>query len=62
MTISLILWALIVPLLIVLGVLLWITEDRRARARRWYRLGMTQVVIAKNLGVSPSTVSRWVRP
>lgn len=62
MTIPLFLWALIVPLLIALGLLLWITEDRKARARRWYRLGMTQVVIAKRLGVSSSTVSRWVKP
>lgn len=61
MTISLILWALIVPLLIVLGVLLWLTEDRKARARRWYRLSMTQVAIAKRVGVSSSTVSRWVK-
>ena len=62
MTIPLFLWALIVPLLIALGLLLWMTEDRKARARRWYRLGMTQVVIAKRLGVSSSTVSRWVKP
>lgn len=60
MTVSLLLWALLVPLLIVLGVLLWATEDKKARARRWRRAGMTQVAIAERLQVSRSTVRRWI--
>jgi DNA invertase Pin-like site-specific DNA recombinase len=59
MTTSLILWALMVPLLIVLGVILWATEDRKAKARRWRRAGMTQRAIADRLGVSRTTVRRW---
>lgn len=60
MTVSLLLWLLLTPLLIALGVLLWVTEDRKARARRWRRAGMTQAAIAQRLGVSRTTVRRWV--
>lgn len=60
MTVSLLLWALLVPLLILFGVLLWLAEDRQARARRWRRAGMTQAAIAERLGVSRSTVRRWI--
>ena len=60
MTVSLLLWLLLVPLLIALGVLLWVTEDRKARARRWRRAGMTQAAIAERLGVSRTTVRRWI--
>lgn len=60
MTISLLLWVLLTPIVIALGVLLWVTEDRKARARRWRAEGLTQSVIAHRLGVSRSTVRRWV--
>ena len=60
MTISLLLWVLLVPLLIALGVLLWVTEDRKTRARRWRRAGMTQAAIAERLGVSRTTVRKWI--
>lgn len=60
MTVSLLIWALMVPLLVALGVLLWVTEDKKARARRWRRAGMTQAAIAERLGVSCSTVRRWI--
>lgn len=60
MTVSLILWLLLVPLLIALGVLLWVTEDRKARVRRWRRAGMTQTAIAQRLGVSRTTVRKWI--
>lgn len=59
MTVTL-LWALLVPLIIVLGVLLWIAEDRKARARRWRSAGMSQAVIAQRLNVSRTTVRRWI--
>lgn len=60
MTIPLFLWALLAPIVIALGVLLWVTEDRKARARRWRAEGLTQSVIAHRLGVSRTTVRRWV--
>ncbi len=60
MTITVIVWALLVPLLVCLGVLLWLTEDRKARARRWRAAGMTQNAIAHRLNVSRTTVRRWI--
>lgn len=60
MTISLLLWVLLAPIVIALGVLLWMTEDRKARARRWRAEGLTQSLIAHRLGVSRSTVRRWL--
>ena len=60
MTTTLILWALLVPLVACLGVALWLTEDRKARARRWRVAGMTQASIANRLGVSRTTVRRWI--
>ena len=59
MTTSLIRWLRLTPLLIALGVLLWVSEDKKARARRWRRAGMTQRAIAERLGVSRSTIHRW---
>ena len=53
-------WALLVPILVVVGVLLWLTEDHKARARRWRRAGMAQAAIAARLGVSRTTVRRWL--
>jgi len=50
-------WA-VALLLLPLLVLLWATEDRQARARRWRRAGMTQQVIADRLGCSRTTVRR----
>jgi DNA-binding IclR family transcriptional regulator len=51
---ALIVAALLLPLL----VLLWLTESREQRARRWRRQGMTQQAIADRLGCSRSTVRR----
>ena len=39
-------------------VLLWATESRQQRARRWRQAGLTQQVIADRLGCSRSTVRR----
>jgi hypothetical protein len=50
----LLLAALLLPLLI----LLWATESREQRARRWRRDGWTQQRIADRLGCSRSTVRR----
>ena len=39
-------------------VLIWATESRQQRARRWRKDGLTQQVIADRLGCSRSTVRR----
>ena len=49
---------LVALILLPLLVLLWASEDRQARARRWRRAGMTQQAIADRLGCSRSTVRR----
>ena len=41
-------------------VLLWASESRQQRARRWRRDGWTQQRIADRLGCSRSTVRRMV--
>lgn len=50
-------WAVALLLLPVL-ILLWASESREQRARRWRRQGLTQQAIADRLGVSRSTVRR----
>lgn len=52
-------WAAALLLLPVV-VLLWATESRQQRARRWRRAGMTQQAIADRCGVSRTTVRRWL--
>ena len=49
---------LLALLLLPIVVLLWATESREQRARRWRRQGMTQQRIAERLGCSRSTVRR----
>jgi DNA-binding CsgD family transcriptional regulator len=39
-------------------VLLWASESRSQRAKRWRRSGMTQQAIANRLGISRSTARR----
>lgn len=51
---ALLLAALLLPILI----LLWATESRQQRARRWRRDGWTQQRIADRLGCSRTTVRR----
>ena len=41
-------------------ILLWATESREQRARRWRRAGLTQQAIADRLGCSRSTVRRII--
>jgi hypothetical protein len=50
-------WA-VALLLLPLLVLLWATESRQQRARRWRRDGLTQQGIADRLGCSRTTVRR----
>lgn len=44
------LWALIIPLALVL----WLSESREQRMRRWHREGMSQRAIAERIGTT-----RW---
>ena len=43
-------------------VILWATESRQQRARRWRRDGWTQQRIADRLGCSRTTVRRMLAP
>ena len=49
---------LAVLILLPLLILLWASESKQQRARRWRRSGMTQQAIADRLGVSRSTARR----
>jgi len=42
-----------------LALLLWASESRPQRARRWRRAGLTYQAIADRLAVSPSTARRY---
>lgn len=59
-TITCIAATLLAILLLPLIVLLWATESREQRARRWRRAGLTQQAIADRLGCSRSTVRRML--
>lgn len=50
-------WA-VALLLLPIVVLLWASESREQRARRWRRQGLTQQAIADRLGCSRTTVRR----
>jgi response regulator RpfG family c-di-GMP phosphodiesterase len=50
---------LAVLILFPLLILLWATESRQQRARRWRRDGWTYRVIAERLGCSQTTARRW---
>jgi AraC-like DNA-binding protein len=49
-----------VLILLPIVVLLWATESRQQRARRWRSYGWTQQRIADRLGCSRSTVRRML--
>lgn len=51
---------LLAALLLPIIVLLWATESREQRARRWRRDGLTYRVIAQRLGCSQTTARRLV--
>jgi hypothetical protein len=53
-------WA-VALLLLPLLILLWATESRQQRARRWRQQGMTQQAIADRLGCSRSTARRLLQ-
>jgi len=49
---------LLLPLLLVVAVILWLTESREQRIRRWRAGGMSQRAIAERLGVSTYQVRK----
>jgi len=51
---------LLVLLLLPVLVLLWATESKPQRARRWRAAGWTQQRIADRLGISRATVRRYL--
>jgi IS30 family transposase len=58
-TTCLLAWVAVILLLPVLA-LLWLTESRQQRAKRWRRDGATQQAIADRMGVSRTTIRRWL--
>jgi len=42
------LWALLIPI----GIILWVTESRQQRIRRWHQAGASQAAIARKLNLS----------
>jgi hypothetical protein len=57
-TTCLLAWAAVLLLLPVL-IVLWATESRHTRIRRWRSQGQTWKAIAIRLGCSPTTARRW---
>ena len=49
---------LLFPLIVVIGIVLWASEDRQQRARRLRRAGWSQQRIADRLGCSRTTARR----
>ncbi len=46
------------PLLLLVAVVLWLTESREQRIRRWHKTGVSQREIARRLDVSRYFVSK----
>ena len=51
--------ALLIAALLPLLILLWLTESRGQRIRRWRAAGLPWRVIADRLDCSRSTAARW---
>ncbi len=49
---------ILLPLLLVVAVVLWATESREQRIKRWVSNGMSQRAVAKRLGVSRYQVTK----
>jgi hypothetical protein len=59
MTLSCLIWWLLLPLVALLGVVLWASESRSTRINRWRAQGATWQQISDRLGCSRSTARRW---
>jgi predicted DNA-binding protein (UPF0251 family) len=49
---------LLFPLLVLLGVILWVSESRDQRIRRWVASGISQREAARRLNISRYAVSK----
>ena len=58
MTITTLLWVLLVPALILIGVALWLTESRQQRIHRLRSYGWSQQRIANHLHLSRYAVKK----
>lgn len=52
------LWLVVLPLAVVWAALLWATETRPQKIRRWRAGGMTQKAIAERLGITTYQVRK----
>lgn len=52
-------WLLFVPVVALIAVVLWFTESRHTKIKRWRQQGQTWACIATRLGCSSSTARRW---
>jgi len=48
----------LLPLFLVIAVVLWLTETREQRIRRWVSNGLSQRAVARRLGVSRYQVAK----
>ncbi len=58
MTVTTLLWVLLVPLIAVIGVILWLSESRQQRIRRLRAKGWSQQRIATHLNTTRHHVRR----
>ena len=58
MTITTLLWVLLVPAVILIGVVLWLSESRQQRIQRLNRTGYSQARIAQHLNISRYAVRK----
>lgn len=58
MTITTLLWVLLVPAVILIGVVLWLSESRQQRIQRLHRSGYSQARIADHLKITRYAVRK----
>jgi DNA-binding NarL/FixJ family response regulator len=46
------------PLLLIIAVILWLSESREQRIRRWVKAGISQREVARRLDISRYAVSK----
>ena len=58
MSLSCLFWWLLLPFIALLAALLWATESRHTRIRRWHSQGLSWQAIAARQACSPPTARR----
>ena len=58
MTITTLLWVLLVPAMIIIGVVLWLSESRQQRIHRLRSNGWSQARIADHLNITRYAVKK----